>query len=121
MPRFIYDVLRELGYPEGDLSYAAGARFVMDLIERRKALYRWASGRRRPKRHPKYEPLYDVDPRTGATVEIFFADRVLADMRGAGWHWWNTQAGEVPEWPPHGPFSTSYGAYRDAMREYGGR
>jgi hypothetical protein len=42
MPRFIYDVLRELGYPEGDLSYAAGALFVMDLIERRKALYRWA-------------------------------------------------------------------------------
>jgi hypothetical protein len=34
MPRFIYDVLRELGYPEGDLSYAAGARFVMDVIER---------------------------------------------------------------------------------------
>jgi hypothetical protein len=42
MPRFIYDVLRELGYAEGDLSHAAGARFLMDLIERRKALNRWA-------------------------------------------------------------------------------
>jgi hypothetical protein len=42
MPRFIYDVLHELGYAEGDLSHAAGARFLMDLIERRKALYRWA-------------------------------------------------------------------------------
>jgi hypothetical protein len=42
MPQFIYDVLRELGYAEGDLSHAAGARFLMDLIERRKALYRWA-------------------------------------------------------------------------------
>ena len=42
MPRYIYDILRELGYPEGDLSYAAGARFLMGLIERRKALYRWA-------------------------------------------------------------------------------
>jgi|SRR5580700_4957614 hypothetical protein len=26
MPQFIYDVLRELGYAEGDLSHAAGAR-----------------------------------------------------------------------------------------------
>ena len=42
MPRFIYDVLHELGYAEGDLSHGAGARFLMDLIERRKALYRWA-------------------------------------------------------------------------------
>jgi hypothetical protein len=41
MPRFIYDVLRELGYPEGDLSYAAGARFVIALIENRKRLQQW--------------------------------------------------------------------------------
>jgi hypothetical protein len=41
MPRYIYNVLRELGYAEGDLSYAAGARFVISLIENRKALYRW--------------------------------------------------------------------------------
>jgi hypothetical protein len=40
MPRYIYDVLRELGYAEGDLSYAAGARFVIGLIDNRKALYR---------------------------------------------------------------------------------
>ena len=40
MPQFIYDVLRELGYAEPDLSYAAGARFVIDLIKNRKALYR---------------------------------------------------------------------------------
>jgi hypothetical protein len=42
MPRYIYDILRELGYPEADLSHAAGARFLLELIERRKALYRWA-------------------------------------------------------------------------------
>jgi hypothetical protein len=42
MPRFIYDVLRELGYSEGDLSHAAGARFLISLIENRKALYRRA-------------------------------------------------------------------------------
>jgi hypothetical protein len=41
MPQYIYDVLRELGYAEADLSYAAGARFVISLIENRKALYRW--------------------------------------------------------------------------------
>jgi hypothetical protein len=32
----------ELGYAEGDLSHAAGARFLMELIERRKALNQWA-------------------------------------------------------------------------------
>jgi hypothetical protein len=42
MPRYIYDILRELGYPEADLSHAAGAQFLLELIERRKALYRWA-------------------------------------------------------------------------------
>ena len=41
MPRYIYDVLLELGYAEGDLSHAGGARFLMGLIESRKALYRW--------------------------------------------------------------------------------
>ena len=41
MPRYIYDVLRELGYAEGDLSYAGGAQFVIGLIENRKRLYRW--------------------------------------------------------------------------------
>jgi hypothetical protein len=68
-----------------------------------------------PQRRPNYEPLYDVDPRTGATVEVFYADRVLTGMRGAGWHWWSCKPGSVPEWPPAGPFSTSYSAYRDAM------
>ena len=28
-----------------------------------------------PKRHTAYEPLYDMDPQTGARVEIFYADR----------------------------------------------
>ena len=39
MPRYIYDVLRELGYAEGDLSHAAGARFLIDLINERKVRY----------------------------------------------------------------------------------
>jgi hypothetical protein len=62
----------------------------------------------------RYEPLYDVDPKTGATIEIFYADRVLAGMSGAGWHWWKGSPGHVPDWPPVGPFTTSYRALRDA-------
>jgi hypothetical protein len=46
MPRFIYDALRELGYAEEDLSHAAGARFLISLIENRKALYRWVRQQR---------------------------------------------------------------------------
>ena len=68
-----------------------------------------------PQRHPKYEPLYDVDGRTGATIEVFFAEQVFAGMRGAGWHWWACNPGEVPDWPPKGPFATSYSAYCDAL------
>jgi len=67
------------------------------------------------KQCPQLEPLYDTDPRTGATVEVFYADRVLTGMRGAGWHWWSCKPGALPEWPPNGPFATSYGAYRDAL------
>ena len=68
-----------------------------------------------PQRNSKFEPLYDVDARSGATIEVFYADRVLAGMRGAGWHWWSCQPGCLPEWPPNGPFATSYAAYRVAL------
>jgi hypothetical protein len=68
-------------------------------------------------RHAKYEPLYDTDPSTGARIEVFFADRVLTGMNGAGWHWWSCPPGGPPQWPPHGPFATSYGAYQDAMMQ----
>jgi len=34
-----------------------------------------------------FEPLYDIDPRTGASLEVFYADRVLAGSfsRHEGW------------------------------------
>ena len=69
-------------------------------------------------RHPKYEPLYDLDPQTGASIEVFFADRVLAEFFGTrgGWFWWSCQPGCLPDGPPIGPFATSYRAYRDAGR-----
>jgi len=68
-----------------------------------------------PQRRPNHEPLYDVDPRTGATIEVFYGERVLTGMRGPGWFHWTCKSGHVPEWPPAGPFATSYSAYRDAM------
>ncbi len=66
-------------------------------------------------RRVAYEPLYEVDPRTGASVEIFFADRVLAKSfgRSSGWFWWSCRRGCLPDDLPTGPFGTSFLAYRD--------
>jgi hypothetical protein len=63
----------------------------------------------------RYEPLYDIDPKTGASAEIFFADHALAASFGAssGWFWWTGQPACVPDGPPIGPFATSYAAYRN--------
>ena len=71
---------------------------------------------RSDKRPPAYEPLYDIDPRTGATIEVFYADQVLAKSFGvrSGWFWWTCRAGSLPQCPPSGPFATSYGAFRNA-------
>jgi hypothetical protein len=69
-----------------------------------------------PKRRTAFEPLYDLDPRTGASVEIFYADGPDAGSFGAceaGWFWWTCQCGSLPEGEPSGPFRTSYAAYRN--------
>jgi hypothetical protein len=67
-------------------------------------------------RRAAYEPLYDVDPLTGRTIEVFYADRVLARSFGTcgGWFWWTCLPGYLPDRLPAGPFATSYAAYRDA-------
>jgi hypothetical protein len=72
------------------------------------------------KRRPLYEPLCDVDPRTGDSVEVFYADDVLAKSFGrhAGWFWWSCQVGCLPKGPPSGPFTTSYLAYRNAATRW---
>lgn len=64
-----------------------------------------------------YEPLYEIDPLTGTSVEIFYADYALAKSfgRGAGWFWWSCQSGFLPDAEPAGPFATSDAAYRDAL------
>jgi hypothetical protein len=69
-------------------------------------------------RRAAYEPLYDIDPQTGASIEVFYADQVLAvsfGTHGAGWFWWSCQPGCLPDGTPIGPFATNYGAYRDAL------
>ena len=59
-------------------------------------------------RRAAYEPLYDIDPETGASIEVFYAG-----TRGtAGW---SSQPGCLPDELPTGPFATSYKAYRDAL------
>jgi hypothetical protein len=71
-----------------------------------------------PKRHTAGEPLYDIDPQTGASVEIFYADGAVASSFGAreaGWFWWTCQSGSLPEGEPSGPFGTSYAAYCEAL------
>ena len=70
-----------------------------------------------PKRRTAFEPLYDLDPQTGASVEIFYADRALAKSFGApdaGWFRWSCQRGSLPDDLPSGPFATSYAAFREA-------
>jgi hypothetical protein len=68
----------------------------------------------------RHEPLYDVDPRTGAAIEVFFADDVLAKSFGTrpGWFWWSCRRGHMPDGLPSGPFATSYAAYRNVASRW---
>jgi hypothetical protein len=68
-----------------------------------------------PKRRAALEPIYDTEPHTGASVEVFYADRVLAKSFGtsAGWFWWTCRRGLLPHDRPTGPFPNSYLAYRE--------
>jgi hypothetical protein len=64
------------------------------------------------------EPLYEIDPETGTTIEVFYADRTPETFGrgGAGWFWWPRRRGCSPDGPATGPFATSYSAYRHAMK-----
>ena len=63
------------------------------------------------------EPLYDINPLTGVSIEVFYADRTLETFGrgGAGWFWWPRRRGCSPDGPATGPFATSYAAYRHAL------
>ena len=65
---------------------------------------------------------YDIDPQTGASVEVFYADCALAKSfgaRGEGWFWWACEPACLPVGPPTGPFATSYAAYRNFALDRG--
>ena len=70
-----------------------------------------------PGQRARLEPLFDIHPRSGATIEVFFADRTMETFGscGAGWFWWSRRRGFSPDGPATGPFATSYAAYRDGM------
>jgi hypothetical protein len=58
--------------------------------------------------------FYEIDPRTGATVEIFYANGLAAQSfgaRGAGFYWRQRGSANVPS----GPFLICLDAYRDAL------
>ena len=63
------------------------------------------------------EPLFDIHPATGVSIEVFYADRTLETFgrSGAGWFWWARRRGYPPLGRATGPFASSYAAYRHAM------
>jgi len=63
------------------------------------------------------EPLYDIHPQTGASIEVFYADRTLETFGrcGARWFWWSRRRGFAPDGPAAGPFATRYAAYWHAL------
>lgn len=73
------------------------------------------------------EPLYDIEPRTGASLEVLYADRVIAhsfDAPGPGWFWWTCQRSCLPDDLLTGPFEVaiSYTATsRRTLRIFTGR
>jgi hypothetical protein len=68
-------------------------------------------------RHRKYAPIFDVDPLTGASIEVFYSDRTPETFGrwGAGWFWHVRRRGYAASGPAVGPFPTSYSAYRAAF------
>jgi hypothetical protein len=71
-----------------------------------------------PRQRARPEPLFDIHPRTGVSVEVFYADRTLETFGrcGSGWFWWSRRRGFAPDSPAAGPFATPYAAYRDAVK-----
>jgi hypothetical protein len=63
------------------------------------------------------EPLFDIHPLTGTSIEVFYSDRTLETFgrSGVGWFWWPRRRGCSPDGSPTGPFATSYAAYRHAL------
>jgi hypothetical protein len=56
-----------------------------------------------PRQRARHEPLFDIHPRTGASIAVFYSDRTLETFGkcGAGWFWWPARAfaGRSSDWP----------------------
>ena len=64
----------------------------------------------------RYQPLFDVHPVTGASIEVFYADGLATfGRRSVGWFWHFRSRGLTPNGTAHGPFPSLYAAYRDAF------
>jgi hypothetical protein len=65
----------------------------------------------------QHEPLFDIHPVMGASIEVFYADTSLISFgwSGAGWFWQLRLRGFAPAGRARGPFPTRYSAFRDAM------
>jgi hypothetical protein len=65
----------------------------------------------------RHEPLYDIHPLTGISIEVFFSNRTLETFGkvGAGWFWQVRHRGCSPISSPIGPFPSCFSAYRHAM------
>jgi hypothetical protein len=65
----------------------------------------------------QHEPIYDIVPEIGVSIEVFYTDRRLETFGrgGAGWFWWPRRQGCSPVGTGTGPFATSYSAYRHAL------
>ena len=61
-------------------------------------------------------PLFDIPPQTGASIEVFYADRSMETFGrcGADWFWWPRRRGFSPDGPAAGPFAQA--TWRTAMR-----
>jgi len=70
-----------------------------------------------PGQRARIEPLFDVHPRTGASVKVFYADRTLETFgRLGGWLVLVVSPARLSASRPSvGPFPTGYGAYRHAI------
>ena len=66
------------------------------------------------------EPLFDVHPVTGASIEVFYAHGLATFGRHSpGWFWHFRLRGFAPDGMARGPFPTSYAAFCDALNSAG--
>jgi hypothetical protein len=69
-------------------------------------------------RRASFEPIHDLDPRSGTTIEVFYVGSGLANsagLRRSGWFYSRGREGSLRRDPPIGPFTTAYSAYRAAL------